>query len=151
MGILISHPPLRTPAFVSWKATPGHLWPMLFVIVVCGAISGFHSLVASGTTSKQIASESDAKRIGYGAMILEGALAVIALISVCAGLYWKGPHPGLVYPELIKESGWIVTFGTVNETSVSPRRLTFWTIISTFISSFIHSFSFICAIFIYAF
>ena len=66
------------------------LWPMLFIMVACGAISGFHALVASGTTAKQLDKESDGQVVGYGAMILEGALAVLALICVTAGLPWVG-------------------------------------------------------------
>lgn len=58
------------------------MWPMLFVIIACGAISGFHSLVGSGTTSKQIAKESDAKIVGYGSMLLEGVVATIAIGTV---------------------------------------------------------------------
>lgn len=80
-GIVITHPPLTLPAFAGWSSAQGELWPMLFVIVACGAISGFHSLVASGTTSKQIASQRDAARIGYGGMAAEGVVAVIALVA----------------------------------------------------------------------
>ena len=61
-----------------------YLFPMLFVTVACGAISGFHSLVGSGTTSKQIANEKDSKLIGYGGMLIEGVVAILALISVAA-------------------------------------------------------------------
>ncbi|MEG1799008.1 MAG: carbon starvation CstA family protein, partial [Synergistaceae bacterium] len=70
-----------------------HLWPMLFVIVACGAISGFHSLVGSGTTSKQLHHERDALPVGYGAMLLEGLVAVIALGTMMAagGLQAGGP------------------------------------------------------------
>ncbi len=64
----------------------GFLWPMLFVTVACGAVSGFHSLVSSGTSSKQIASEKHLRRIGYGSMIAEGLLAVLVIICVSAGL-----------------------------------------------------------------
>jgi len=81
------------------------------VTIACGAISGFHSLVASGTTSKQLNNERDAKRIGYGAMLTEGVLSTLAVISVCAGLYWYGGPDGFVYPELIKGGNWIVAFG----------------------------------------
>jgi carbon starvation protein len=73
-------------SFVS--LTQGPLWPMLFIMVACGAISGFHSLVASGTTAKQLDKESDGQIVGYGGMILEGALAVLALMCVTAGLKW---------------------------------------------------------------
>jgi carbon starvation protein len=62
------------------------IWPFLFITIACGAISGFHCLVSSGTTSKQIANESDAQYVAYGAMLLEGALAVIVILACCAGL-----------------------------------------------------------------
>ena len=79
LGILFGAPTLHLPAFTSFKQPVGYLFPMLFVVIACGAISGFHSLCASGTTSKQLDKESDAKVIGYGAMLLEGLLGVIAL------------------------------------------------------------------------
>ncbi|MBN2326393.1 MAG: carbon starvation protein A, partial [Candidatus Omnitrophica bacterium] len=63
--------------------------PLLFVVVACGAISGFHSLVASGTTSKQLSKETDARPVGYGAMLAEGALGVIAVVACTAGLNSK--------------------------------------------------------------
>jgi len=111
-GLLFSHPSMHTPAFIRWSSGQGNLWPMLFVIIACGAISGFHSLIASGTTSKQLANERDAKKVAYGGMLLEGAVAVIALVAVASGLYWTGGagREGLVYPELIKGGNWIVTF-----------------------------------------
>ena len=62
------------------------MWPFLFITIACGAVSGFHCLVSSGTSSKQIASEADAQYVGYGAMLLEGALAVIVILACCAGL-----------------------------------------------------------------
>ena len=70
------------PAFAGWKTSGGSLFPALFITVACGACSGFHSLIASGTSSKQLANEKDAKPIGYGAMLIESALAIIALIAV---------------------------------------------------------------------
>lgn len=85
VGILVSHPALNVPAFAK-SPVPSPLFPMLFVTVACGAISGFHSLVASGTTSKQLDKERDAVKVGYGGMIVEGVLAVIALLAVAAGL-----------------------------------------------------------------
>jgi carbon starvation protein len=82
-GILLGGLPIRFPAITSWSDPHlGILFPMLFINVACGACSGFHSLVASGTTSKQIDKESDAKPIGYGAMLMEGLVAVIALSTV---------------------------------------------------------------------
>jgi carbon starvation protein len=62
------------------------LWPFLFVIIACGAISGFHSLVASGTSSKQVSKEPDGLFVGYGSMLLEGVLAVLVIICVAAGI-----------------------------------------------------------------
>jgi carbon starvation protein len=75
------------------------------VTIACGAISGFHSLVASGTSSKQLASEQDAKKIGYGAMIAEGLVAVLALVAICAGI--KSP----VLSTMLKEMGPVRLFG----------------------------------------
>jgi carbon starvation protein len=76
------------PVFVGWTsefaAAPGPLFPILFITIACGACSGFHAIVSSGTTSKQIARESDARRVGYGAMLIEGVLAVLALLAAVA-------------------------------------------------------------------
>ncbi|MHC4726398.1 MAG: carbon starvation CstA family protein [Planctomycetota bacterium] len=62
------------------------IWPFMFVIIACGAISGFHSLVASGTSSKQVSKESDCQFVGYGSMLLEGFLAILVLVCVAAGI-----------------------------------------------------------------
>ncbi|MGD9015084.1 MAG: carbon starvation protein A, partial [Candidatus Omnitrophota bacterium] len=111
-GLIITRPQMQTPAFISWTANQGYLWPMLSVIVACGAISGFHSLIAGGTTSKQLANERDAKIIGYGGMILEGVLAILALLCVTAGLYWTAGagQTKLIYPQLMKSGNWIGAF-----------------------------------------
>ncbi|MFC2060910.1 carbon starvation protein A [Elusimicrobiota bacterium] len=110
LGVLITHPVMRAPAVISFSSANGPLWPMMFVIIACGAISGFHSIVASGTTAKQLSSERNALRIGFGAMITEGALALLALIAVCAGLHWTPGIAGVpVYAETMKK-GWIVAF-----------------------------------------
>ncbi len=85
IGIVTSRPDFTTPAYIGWDSSEGLLWPMLFVTVACGAISGFHSLVSAGTTSKQITSEGDIKRIGYGAMVVEAIVAVIAIAAVAGG------------------------------------------------------------------
>ncbi|MCD6169773.1 MAG: carbon starvation protein A [Candidatus Latescibacteria bacterium] len=111
IGLLLTHPAVHTPLVVGFSGAKGPLWPMMCVVIACGAISGFHSLVSGGTTSKQLPNEADAKKIGYGGMITEAALAVLALVSVTAGLYWKGGPAGLVYPELMKGGNWIATFG----------------------------------------
>lgn len=87
IGIVISNKPMELPAFTGWKLANGNtLFPTLFITVACGACSGFHSLIASGTTTKQLDNEKDAKAIGYGAMIIESLLAVVALIA--AGVVW---------------------------------------------------------------
>jgi carbon starvation protein len=73
------------------------IWPLLFITVACGAISGFHSLVASGTTVRQLSRESDCRRIGYGAMILESLLAVVVLVAV-ASMLPQREYLDIVYP-----------------------------------------------------
>lgn len=83
LGIVITHPTIQLAGFNGFVVNNNTLFPFLFVTVACGAISGFHSLVSSSTTSKQIDKEEpDAKLIGYGAMLIEGVVAVIALIAV---------------------------------------------------------------------
>lgn len=83
IGIIIKHPVMEIPALTSFVVNKQPLFPFLFVTVACGAISGFHSLVSSSTTSKQIDKEvKDSKFIGYGAMLIEGVVACIALIAV---------------------------------------------------------------------
>lgn len=72
----------QLPAFTGWSNDLGMLFPMLFITVACGACSGFHSLIATGTSSKQLDSEAHAKPIGYGSMLIESALGVISLIAV---------------------------------------------------------------------
>ncbi|MCH7988199.1 MAG: carbon starvation protein A, partial [Planctomycetes bacterium] len=62
------------------------IWPFLFITIACGAVSGFHCVVSSGTTSKQIAKETDAQYVAYGSMLLEGALAVLVILACCAGV-----------------------------------------------------------------
>ncbi|WP_407426977.1 carbon starvation CstA family protein [Treponema sp.] len=70
------------PAFTGWKTGIGNMFPALFITVACGACSGFHSLIASGTSSKQLDNEQNAKRIGYGSMLIESALGIISLIAI---------------------------------------------------------------------
>jgi carbon starvation protein len=82
VGIFLANPTVGIPAFTSFKVGSNFLFPALFITVACGACSGFHSLIASGTTSKQLANEKDAQMIGYGGMLLECVLAIISLIAV---------------------------------------------------------------------
>ncbi len=115
LGLIVTNPTMQAPAFISFSTAKGWLWPMLFVTIACGAISGFHSLVSSGTTSKQLPKMDDARPVGYGAMLMESALSILAIIAVSAGLYWKsapGGETGLVYQEVFSNGGWIKAFGT---------------------------------------
>ena len=86
IGIVISAFSGRTefsiPAFTGWSTKIGTLFPALFITVACGACSGFHSLIATGTSSKQLDNEKHAKAIGYGSMLIESALGIVALIAV---------------------------------------------------------------------
>ena len=72
----------QLPAFTGWRTGIGPLFPALFITVACGACSGFHSLISTGTSSKQLASEAHAQPIGYGSMLIESALGVISMIAV---------------------------------------------------------------------
>ena len=83
VGIFVASPALGTPMFAETPEGSSGPFPMLFVTIACGACSGFHALVASGTSSKQIDKESHLFPVGYGAMLVEGILAIISVISVC--------------------------------------------------------------------
>jgi len=89
IGVFIVHPNIQFPAVSQYihgggPIIKGKLFPFLFVTIACGAISGFHSLVSSGTTPKMLWKETDARMIGYGAMMCEGMVAVLALIAACS-------------------------------------------------------------------
>ncbi|MFQ5996535.1 MAG: carbon starvation protein A [Dehalococcoidales bacterium] len=99
IAILVVNPAIKLPAFTSFQTDLGFLFPILFVTIACGAISGFHSVVASGTTSKQLSSEAHIKPVGYGSMLMECLLAVIALTTVAYLLLGD-------YTALLKEVGW---------------------------------------------
>ncbi|HSS19608.1 MAG TPA: carbon starvation CstA family protein [Pyrinomonadaceae bacterium] len=86
IGVILVHPNLQMPAFTPFTAgggpvIPGKLYPFVFITIACGAISGFHALISSGTTPKMIAKETDARMIGYGSMLMEGVVGVVALIA----------------------------------------------------------------------
>ncbi len=86
IGVILVHPNLNMPAFTPFThgggpVIPGKLYPFVFITIACGAISGFHSLISSGTTPKMIAKETDARMIGYGSMLMEGVVGVVALIA----------------------------------------------------------------------
>lgn len=104
LGIFWVAPDLQMPALThfvdgSGPVFSGSLFPFLFITIACGAISGFHSLISSGTTPKMIASESHIRPIGYGAMLMESFVAVMALVAACAltpGLYFALNSPAAV-------------------------------------------------------
>ncbi|MDJ0761553.1 MAG: carbon starvation protein A [Myxococcota bacterium] len=94
-GLFLTHRPIVAPFAIGWVSkTQGPMWPMLFILIACGAISGFHSLVSSGTTAKQLDRESHGRPVAFGAMIAEGALAMLALLAVTAGLSFSQADPG---------------------------------------------------------
>lgn len=112
VGIVGAHPTLSIPAFTGFidKAeygsgvSLGSMFPALFVTIACGAISGFHSLVGSGTTAKQLDKESDAQPIAYGGMLIECALALISLCAV--GYIWSEYVPnGITTPTAVFATG----------------------------------------------
>jgi carbon starvation protein len=115
IGLMIVHPPMNVPAFQAVAPTADgmgkHWFPLLFVTIACGAVSGFHGLVSSGTTSKQIKLESDAKVIGYGAMLGEGTLALLATLAATAGF------------ALVAENGWEGHFQTWESANGLPAKL----------------------------
>ena len=84
IGILTVNPALNMPAFVGFEVNGLSLFPFLFVIIACGAVSGFHTLVSAGTSSKTVDNERDMLSISYGAMLIESLLGIVALITACA-------------------------------------------------------------------
>ena len=108
VAILIVHPMINAPAYISNGSFP--LWPILFITVACGAVSGFHGIVSSGTTSKELAKESHGLSVGYGGMLLEAGLAIVVTIVAIAGLSWSSGVQNSF--QLTLEKGWIVLFST---------------------------------------
>ena len=118
VGVLVIHPVITAPfgpgAFISGGKP---VWPMLFIMVACGAISGFHAIVSSGTTSRQLARERDAKPVAFGGMLMEGLLAVLVVVVVSAGLTWGEAPMGTprdertLYFANALAANWIVAFG----------------------------------------
>ncbi len=104
IGIVVVAPPMRMPALTQFIDGSGPVWsgslfPFLFITIACGAVSGFHALIASGTTPKLIASEGDARFIGYGAMLMESFVAIMALVGasiIDPGVYFAMNSPAAV-------------------------------------------------------
>jgi carbon starvation protein len=129
-GIVWVHPTMKAPAFTAAVAAPGPIWPMIFILVACGAVSGFHCLVAGGTTSKQLAKERHGLPIGYGGMLTEGLVAIVALVAGCAGIYYVATdaptqeHAGRALLTLLRDhkgsEGQILAFGWGYNTLTEP-------------------------------
>ena len=100
VGLLVAHPAMNLPVFTGFTNEKlGTMFPILFVTVACGAVSGFHSLVSSGTSSKTVENEKDMLKVGYGAMILESLLAVLALcVAGAAAAAAHSPQPATTGP-----------------------------------------------------
>ncbi|MBN1397544.1 MAG: carbon starvation protein A [Bacteroidetes bacterium] len=116
VSLIIMHPPINGPAFQITSSNTMPLWPMLFITVACGAVSGFHSVVSSGTSAKQLRRESDGKIVAFGSMLTEAFLAVIVIILISSVLFWKEtPFPelsGYIFNDLLAKQGVNITFGT---------------------------------------
>jgi carbon starvation protein len=113
VGVIVVNPVLQMPAFTQFTAgggpiVPGPLFPFAFITIACGAISGFHALISSGTTPKMIDKESDIRPIGYGAMLMEGVVGIVSIIAASA------MHPGDYFaintsPAVFEKLGMAVT------------------------------------------
>ncbi|MCL2877461.1 MAG: carbon starvation protein A [Acidobacteria bacterium] len=130
VGVVLTNPKIEIPAVVAFNVDGSYLFPALFITIACGAISGFHSMVATGAVSKQISNEKYMLPISYGAMLVETLVAVLALISVGSlaygGILPKGPPP-VVFATAV--SGFLYKLGL-------PHQVSF-TIVSLAVSSFI--------------
>ena len=93
LAVIMGHPSMASMPVFNKAGNPTPVFPVLFTTIACGAISGFHSLVSSGTTSKQLDKESDAKPIAYGGMLLECVLAVLTLCAVAYAYSWNAANP----------------------------------------------------------
>jgi carbon starvation protein len=130
IGVVFTAPVIRIPAFTGFIINGNFLFPALFVTIACGAISGFHSLVATGAASKQISNETHMLPISYGAMLVETLVAILALIAV-GSLAWNGQLPGDTPPVVFARavSGFLSQLGLPDEAS--------FIIVSLAVSSFV--------------
>ncbi len=118
-AIAVIHPGIDAPFLADGFMAHGKpLWPMLFIMVACGAISGFHSLVSTGTTSRQLNRQKDGRPIAFGGMLMEGVLAMMVIMLVAGGLKWgmapagvSGQAANLYFGTALSKS-WIVAFGS---------------------------------------
>ena len=105
VGVFVANPSINLPAFTSFNVDGQWMFPMLFVTIACGAVSGFHSLVSSGTASKQIKNERDMLPVSFGAMLLESLVAIIALIAVASFATDQAAEMGYTTPPQIFAGG----------------------------------------------
>ncbi len=105
LGVFVSNPSVNLPAFTAFTVNGQAMFPMLFVTIACGAVSGFHSLVSSGTSSKQIKNERNMLPVSFGAMLLESMLAVISLVAVASFAVGAAAEQGFVTPPQIFAGG----------------------------------------------
>ncbi len=105
IGVFVANPSINLPAFTGFEVDGQYLFPILFVTIACGAVSGFHSLVSSGTASKQIKNEKDMLPVSFGAMLMESLLAVVALIAVASFATGAAAEQGLTTPPQIFAGG----------------------------------------------
>ena len=131
IGLFLGGEKIAYPAFIGFSSAKGvPLFPILFVTVACGACSGFHGIVSSGTTSKQIAKESDCRMVGYGGMLLEGLVALVALSTVmilAKGDPLLNSSPDRIYAEGL--SRFVSNFGIPRDFARSFALLAFTTFI----------------------
>jgi len=133
LGLVLGGERIQYPAFTDWVTTKGQpLFPMLFITIACGACSGFHAIVASGTTSKQLRCEPDAKLVGYGAMLMEGMVAVVSLCCVMrlaadAPQITEGVRPNFLYAQGI--GGFLAVLGIPAAFGVSFGLMAFTTFV----------------------
>ena len=134
IGIIGANPTITTPAFIGFNVGGKFMFPILFITVACGAVSGFHSLIGSGTTSKQLDNEKDALAIGYGSMLIECVLAVVSLIAIGV-VSTNGSIPeGMASPTVVFATAISNFFATMGfgETAVTAT----YTIIALAVSAF---------------
>ncbi len=116
VSLIVLHPSINGPAFHNTASSNLPLWPMLFITVACGAVSGFHSVVSSGTSAKQLRRESDGKIVAFGGMLTEAFLAIIVILLISSVLFWKEASipelTGYVFNDLLTKQGVNITFGT---------------------------------------
>ncbi len=127
VGIGAAQPTMELAAFNGFVVNNQPLFPVLFITIACGAISGFHSLIASGTTSKQLKNEKDAKVIGYGSMLIECVLAVITLVAVGSTIGQQmqksGATPAMIFSNGI--ASFAATLGLPQQTCVTVIALAY--------------------------